>query len=141
MRAEALKGNKTGTGAPSREVNGEGPRVAGSVGILLGVEALGRERSRPIEYSSEYVPPNELADYRPAFRLGATRADPDGNLWVRATIPSKAGAIYDVINGNGELVDRVKLPFGRILCGFGPGVAYLGVLDDKGARLEMARLR
>ena len=83
----------------------------------------------------------ELPDYRPAFRRGAVRSDEDGNLWVRTTAPSNAGAIYDVINGKGQLIDRVKVPFGRVISGFGPGVVYMGVLDDKGARLEMARIK
>jgi hypothetical protein len=69
------------------------------------------------------------------------RADNDGNLWVRTTQPSDAGPIYDVVNGKGELVDRVKLPFGRVISGFGPGVVYMGVQDEKGARLEMARIK
>jgi len=82
-----------------------------------------------------------LQDYRPAFGRNAVRADAEGNLWVRTSARSDAGAIYDVINGKGELVDRVKLPFGRVISGFGPGVVYMGVLDDVGARLEMARIR
>ncbi len=83
----------------------------------------------------------DLPDYRPAFRMGAARADVEGNLWVRTTAPSDAGPIYDVINGKGELTDRVKLPYGRVISGFGPGVVYMGVQDDKGARLEMARIK
>ena len=47
----------------------------------------------------------------------------------------------DVIDGKGDLVDRVKLPFGRVISGFGHGVVYLGVQDEKGARLEMARIK
>ncbi len=80
-------------------------------------------------------------DYRPAFRQNSIRSDTDGNLWVRTTMPSGAGAVYNVINGNGRLVDRVKLPFGRVISGFGPGVVYMGVLDVVGARLEVARIR
>jgi hypothetical protein len=91
--------------------------------------------------SLNFVSPKELPDYRPAFRQGAVRADEEGNLWVRTTHPSDAGPIYDVVNGKGELTDRVKLPFGRVISGFGKGVVYLGVQDDKGARLEMARIK
>jgi hypothetical protein len=80
-------------------------------------------------------------DYRPVLLQGAVRADAEGNLWVRTTAPSKSGAIYDVINGKGQLVDRVRLPFGRVISGFGPGVVYMGVLDVVGARLEKARIR
>lgn len=88
-----------------------------------------------------FVKPKDLPDYRPAFRQGAVRADGEGNLWVRTTQPSDAGPVYDVINGKGELVDRVKLPFGRVISGFGPGVVYMGVQDEKGARLEMAQVK
>ncbi|MBI2409039.1 MAG: hypothetical protein HYV19_12130 [Gemmatimonadetes bacterium] len=91
--------------------------------------------------SVNFVKAKELPDYRPVFRTGAVRADQDGNLWVRTTAPSDAGPIYDVINGKGELVDRVKLPYGRVISGFGPGVVFMGVQDDKGARLEMARIK
>ncbi|MEK7240376.1 MAG: hypothetical protein AAB224_07295 [Gemmatimonadota bacterium] len=87
------------------------------------------------------VPVSEIPDYRPAFRPGAVRADAEGNLWVRTTAPSDAGAIYDVIDAKGELIDRVKLPFGRVISGFGPGVVYMGVQDGASARLEMARIK
>lgn len=87
------------------------------------------------------VPAKELPDYRPAFGMGASRADAEGNIWVRTTAPTDAGAIYDVINGKGELIDRVKLPFGRVISGFGPGVVYMGVQDGASARLEMARVK
>src|SRR5450759_282901 len=87
------------------------------------------------------VPIKDLPDYRPAFRMGAARSDVDGNLWIRTTAPTDAGAIYDVVNGKGELVDRVKLPFGRVISGFGPGVVYMGVQDGASARLEMARIK
>lgn len=83
----------------------------------------------------------ELPDYRPAFHAGAVRVDEDGNIWIRTTAPSNAGAIYDVISSMGQLVDRVKIPFGRVISGFGPGVVYMGVLDERGARVECARIR
>jgi hypothetical protein len=87
------------------------------------------------------VDAKELADYRPAFKVGAMSADTQGRLWIRTTTPSDTGPVYDVVDANGALVDRVRLPFGRVISGFGLGVVYLGVLDDKGARLEKARIR
>ncbi len=88
-----------------------------------------------------FVDAKELPDYRPAFRQGAVSADREGNLWIRTTAPSDAGPIYDIVNGEGKLVDRVKLPFGRVISGFGPGVVYMGVQDGAGARLEMAAIK
>jgi hypothetical protein len=87
-----------------------------------------------------FVEPNELPDYVPPFTTGAARADMDGNLWVRTSIVVNGGPIYDVIDTHGALVDRVALPAGRVIAGFGPsGVVYMGVRGEKGVQLEQAR--
>jgi hypothetical protein len=90
------------------------------------------------------VPPDELPDYRPPFIAGAARADADGNLWVR-TQPAKpvpGGPIYDVISKDGELIDRLQVPVGYTLVGFGKGkVVYLSMRDPKGIHLARVRLR
>ena len=88
------------------------------------------------------VSPSELPDYKPAFTPGSTRADADGNLWVRTSENVDARPVYDVINRKGELIDRVQLPANRALIGFGAGgIAYLGVRDGNTARLERARIK
>jgi hypothetical protein len=88
------------------------------------------------------VQPGELPDYKPAFTPGSTRADADGNLWIRTSQNVDARPVYDVVNRKGELVDRVQLPANRVLVGFGPGgVVYLAVRDGATARLEKARAR
>ena len=85
------------------------------------------------------VAPSELPDYKPVFGPGSIRADMDGRLWVR-TIPTKAtsgGAIYDVIDRAGKLVDRVQVPAGSTIAGFGAGgVVYLGLRDTTGLHLQ-----
>jgi hypothetical protein len=87
-----------------------------------------------------FVAPSELPDYRPAINLGSTKADIDGNLWIRtsATRPgSIAGPIYDVVNRKGELTDRVQVPAGRTIVGFGKGgIVYMMARDDKSAWIE-----
>ncbi|MEO8560643.1 MAG: hypothetical protein ABI601_01120 [bacterium] len=91
-----------------------------------------------------FVPPSELPDYRPAFTTGSVRADAEGKLWVRVipTKPAAAGPEYDVIDRKGTLVDRVALPAGTVIAGFGPGgVVYLGVRDAAGTHLVRARER
>jgi hypothetical protein len=91
-----------------------------------------------------FVPPSELPDYQPPFLPGSSRADADGNLWIR-TIPTKAvagGPVYDVINGKGVLVDRVQVPKDRTIVGFGAGgVVYLLAREGTTARLERAKAR
>jgi hypothetical protein len=88
------------------------------------------------------IAPNELPDYKPAFTPGSSRADADGNLWIRTSHNVDGRPVYDVVNRKGELVDRVQLPLNRQLAGFGPnGVVYLGVRDGRTAHLEKARIR
>jgi hypothetical protein len=88
------------------------------------------------------VSPSELPDYKPAFTPGSTRADADGNLWIRTSQNLNARPVYDVINRKGELIDRVQLPQNRVLVGFGPnGVVYLAVRDGTTAHLEKARIK
>ena len=87
-----------------------------------------------------FVQPSELPDYRPAIFAGSARADMDGNLWIRTSATRKgsvAGPIYDVVNRKGELVDRVQIPSGRQIIGFGKGgVVFMLARDDKGAWIE-----
>ena len=88
------------------------------------------------------VAPSELPDYKPAFTPGSTRADTDGNLWIRTSQNVDARPVYDIINRKGELVDRVQLPANRVLAGFGSGgVVYLAVRDGATAHLEKARVK
>lgn len=91
-----------------------------------------------------FVEPSELPDYKPAFFAGSVRVDTQGNLWIR-TIPTKAipgGPVYDVIDRNGALVERVQVPEGRTIAGFGPGgVVYLIAQGTPDTHLEKASIR
>ncbi|HEV7596564.1 MAG TPA: hypothetical protein VGO33_16330 [Gemmatimonadaceae bacterium] len=88
------------------------------------------------------VSPSDLPDYKPAFVPGSTRADADGNLWIRTSQNIDARPVYDVVNRKGDLIDRVQLPSNRVLAGFGAnGVVYLAVRDGATAHLEKARIR
>ncbi len=81
----------------------------------------------------DYVPLSEIADYYPAIRNGAAKADLDGNLWILPTTSAQAKAgelVYDVVNNRGELFQRVRLPVGRSIAGFGRnGIVYLMYRD------------
>ena len=90
------------------------------------------------------VSPSELPDYQPAFFANSSRADQDGNIWIR-TIPTKpqpAGEVYDVINAQGEAFDRVLIPEGRTILGFGPGgIVYLAKRTGLTTTIERATLK
>jgi hypothetical protein len=91
------------------------------------------------------VEPNELPDYYPPIRSGQVKADPEGNVWILPSTSTLAagGLLYDVANRKGEVFERVRLPLGRSLAGFGEkGVVYMTSIPGPGqVRLERARVQ
>jgi hypothetical protein len=88
------------------------------------------------------TPLDEITDYEPPFAEGSVRADADGNVWIRTSTMKGDRPVYDVVNRNGEIVDRVQLPAFRTIAGFGAGVVYLVVLERNNlVRLERVRIR
>jgi len=79
--------------------------------------------------SLDVVSPDQLPDYYPPLRVGSAMADRDGNLWILPTTSkySKQGElVYDVVNAKGDLYERVRVPLGRLIVGFGrAGVVYM----------------
>src|SRR5205814_7476296 len=76
----------------------------------------------------EFAPLDSMASYIAPIREQSARADLDGNVWILPTTSASAqgGLLYDVVNPAGELVERVQLPGGRDIVGFGRGgVLYL----------------
>ena len=86
-----------------------------------------------------------ISDFVPPIRMNTTMSDRDGNLWIlpRVSSLSKRGElVYDVVNAQGELFERVRVPLGRAIAGFGKGgVVYLTSGDmATGYYLERTRL-
>jgi hypothetical protein len=140
-------------------VTGAAPAGAGDMVIIRGGAAGGAPpargggaagRGEAGRGANIQMPPinlvnaDELPDYRPPFTAGSARGDLEGNLWVRTTSPvGNEGPIYFVINRQGQVIDRVQLPAGRLVVGFGAGGdVYLALRDaDENARVERARIR
>ncbi len=97
-----------------------------------------------IKTNITYVSPSQLPDYQPPFLANSAKADADGNIWL-LTIPTKqipGGAVYDVINRKGDVVERVQIPENRAIIGFGAGgIVILGESDGLTMKLERARIR
>jgi len=108
--------------------------------IAARVRETGMPAPEPVEF--DYVSPSELPDYFPAFETNATRAAPGGQLWIRTSQISSGKPVYYILSRTGELVDRVQLPPGRIIAGFGAGdIVYLAYIDlSGGVRLERTRI-
>ena len=136
----ALKNNagRAGGGDAPPDGGGRGQRGAGG-----GAGGGGGGRGGP--QITEFVPLSEIADYYPPIREGAAIADLDGNLWILPTTSaqSKNGElVYDVVNPKRGLFERVRLPAGRSVLGFGKGgVVYLMSGDRaSGFALERTKL-
>jgi hypothetical protein len=139
-RAKAAAGG----GGPVMAGGGGGPMVITSFSMSGGGDGSTARRGAETALSAmpplAFVAPSELPDYRPAITAGSAKPDLDGNVWIRTSATRKgavAGPIYDVVNRKGELVDRVQIPAGRQIIGFGKGgVVFMLARDDKGAWIE-----
>ena len=95
----------------------------------------GRPRSRPLVLT--LPDPSELPDYPAPFVASSVRADHDGNLWI---LESATTLVYDVVNRDGALIDRVALPGKTAVEGFGAGVVYLSSRDGTGMSIVRVRI-
>jgi hypothetical protein len=81
----------------------------------------------------EFVPPSEMPDFFPPIFSQSAMADVDGNLWILPTSSAQSQhgeLVYDVVNPKRGLFERVRMPLGRSIAGFGKGgVIYLQVGD------------
>lgn len=87
------------------------------------------------------VAANELPDYAPPFARGMIHADEEGRIWLQttATHANATGAVYDVIDRKGQLVDRIEVPPGRIIVGFSRSGAVF--LSSEGALRQVEKVR
>jgi hypothetical protein len=69
-------------------------------------------------------------DDKPAFVAESPRLAPDGSLWVeRSRSFADSVRTYDVFDERGALTERVALPAGTRLAGFGEAAVYLVRVD------------
>ena len=99
----------------------------------------------PTPQVAQLVEPSQLPDYYPSIlQAGEMRADFEGHVWILPSTSSQAGRglLYDVVDRHGEIIERVRLPEGRALEGFGAnGAIYLTSHGQDGTHLERTRIR
>ena len=96
-----------------------------------------------MKFDLAFVPDSEFPSFWPPVEPGSVLADLDGHLWILPTTStnSVSGFTYDVVNRTGEVFERVQLPKGHVLVGFGAhNVVYLTKTDGKSTYLERAIL-
>jgi hypothetical protein len=144
-RVGAAMGAAMGAGGAPMVITSQQTRVGGAAsGEPIRRGESGNMTMRMSAPNVSYVDPASLPDYQPAFFGNQVRGDMDGNVWVRIIPPKPVagGAVYDVINGKGELVDRVQVPVGRTIAGFGQGgIIYLTSTDNGNVKLERATFK
>jgi len=142
------RGDPTGgppPGGGDRAGRGGGRGDGGGRGADPDAGALSEFGRGYLPRNAEVIPLNQIADYYPPIRLGATLPDLDGNLWILPTTSAQSNngeLVYDVVNSRGELFERVRFPLGRLLAGFGKGGAVYMTSGDRtnGFYLERTQL-
>ena len=79
------------------------------------------------------APLNDWPELKPPFRPGMASiwARPNGELWVRRMEPAGAkGTLFDVINAQGVVTHKVRVPEGVSVVGMGNGTVYTIRLDE-----------
>jgi len=130
-----MRADGPGPGGPPR---GAGAGAGGAQIVMGGPPGGGGTPPPP-----SFVSASELPDYKPVFGMNSVRADADGRLWIR-TIPTKPtnGTVYDVLDRSGTLTDRVLVPTGSVIVGFGAGgVVYMGSRDAAGVHVQRVRMK
>ena len=134
---------------PAKSISGGSSAGGGSAGGASSSSASSSGASGFSAPAGDRPPPefpaiNELPDYRAPFAQGAVRPDADGHLWIKTTHhEASAGAVYDVVDRQGKVIDRVQLQPGRSIIGFGRGgIVYMVAGEDEPmSLLEKARWR
>jgi len=78
------------------------------------------------------LPEVKLAEQKPAFDPNRLYTDRENRLWVGRQTAHRAPEVYDVFDRTGARVDRVALPAGFKLVGFGERKIYVVREDEDG---------
>ena len=90
-----------------------------------------------------FISLDKMGDYEQPITTGAVKADLHAQLWIvpHTTASAQGGVLYDVVNREGRLVERVQFPKNHALAGFGPnGDVYVLRIEGKHAFLERRKL-
>lgn len=81
--------------------------------------------------SRPFREPPSWPEFLPPF-LGSSIFGPDGLLWIPRAVAAGKPPLYDIVDGNGRLVERVQLPQRTKLVGFGVRTVFVVRIDDDG---------
>jgi hypothetical protein len=97
-------------------------RAETTTGIVVGRDgSVSRTRGSPPS-GGPTIWVDEVPAYRPRAFLSF---DPNGILWIQRTTFGREGGRYDLIGQEGKLIDRLRLPEGHRVVGFGRNAMYV----------------
>jgi hypothetical protein len=139
-KAPAANGNAPANAA----ANAGGAPASASAGAGAGAASPAPAGAPMGGFAPPALAASDLPDYMPPFAFSSARPDADAHLWVRTTTPGSAPGtiVYDVIDNKGQLTDRVEVPRGMVIVGFGRGgVVFLTDRRPDGIHLVRATVR
>ena len=93
--------------------------------------AIGGQGGRAPTVVTPRGPGLEFPEVKAPFGSRSARIDAGGRVWVERSRPHGATeTIHDVFDGAGHLVERIALPAGHRIVGFGHGVVYVVEKDE-----------
>ena len=109
-----------------------------SSGLMIGVEmhngartmSFGRGGGGMAGAGDSGVDDFDWPDVMPAFAANGVRVTPEGDVWVRRSVPAGGEAVFDVFGADGQLKERITLPADRRIAGFGPEHVYMVRNDE-----------
>jgi hypothetical protein len=116
------------------------PPPGGATGIGTAARV---QRGTPLPHAPLLLTSADIPEYQPpTSSWNAVRADAENRVWIRpiATERDADGAVWDVIDRQGVRVDRVRVPYGWTIAGFGSGVVYLSARKGPTWVIEKVRL-
>lgn len=100
-------------------------------------------RPAPVRQPIFTVDAEDMWEFYPPVRPGQMRVDRNSNIWILPSTSSAAGSglVFDVLSRTGSLIERVRLPVGRNLIGFGPNDTVYMIYAPSPQRILLERAR
>ncbi len=114
---------------------------------VLGADGIRstRQTPAPAPRMAPLTDAQDVPDFYPPTTYNAVFADGDNHVWIRerpVTLDSSAPPIWQIVGRNGEVIDRVRIPLGQTIIGFGSGgIVYSTVSDGGVVRLLKSRVK
>lgn len=112
--------------------------------IMMPNQAEGSSVSMPTDATVAALPLSDMPDFFPPLRGGTVKSDLENNVWILPNTSAqsqKGGIVYDVVNRQGELFERVELPGGRSIAGFGRSGTLYMMWRDSTSRWHVEKTR